>query len=86
MSRHPCTLIVRGSDGLPLAGIRFVVEQAQEPVPEMGYVTGPDGQAHVGLPAGEATIRFFLPQGRSQKSVLDIDPQSAHPYSVTLAT
>ena len=85
MFRHPCTLIVRGSNGQPLAGIRFVVERAQGPVPELGYVTGPGGEATVGLPAGEATIRFFLPNGTSRTSVLEIGSESACSYSVTIA-
>lgn len=86
MSRRPCTLSLRGSNGQPLAGIKFVVERAQEPVPEMGYVTGPDGEAHLGLPPGEATIRFFLPDGSSQTSVLRIAQEPGRAYVVQLLT
>jgi hypothetical protein len=84
--RHACILIVQGSNGEPLSGIKFVVERAQEPVPEMAYVTGPDGHARVGLPPGEATIRFFFPDGTSQTSVHRIAVESGRKYMVQLVT
>lgn len=79
-------LSLQGSNGQPLAGVKFVVEHAQEPVPEMGYITGPGGQAHVGLPPGEATIRFFLPDGTSQTSVLRTAQEPGRTYVVQLTT
>lgn len=86
MSRRPCAISLRGSNGQPLRGIKFVVERAPEPVPEMGYVTGPDGGARLGLPPGDATIRFFLPDGTSQTSVLRIAEESGRTYVVQLVT
>lgn len=66
--------------------MRFAVEQAAEPVPEMAYVTGSDGHASIGLPAGEATLRFFLPGGTSQTSMLRIGQKPGRTYVVRLAT
>jgi len=63
-----------------------VIEGAQEPVPEMAYVTGHDGHAQVGLPPGLATIRFFLPDGTTQTALVDVDPTSARTYPVRLGT
>ena len=86
MSRFPCILSLLGSNGQPLAGIKFVVERALEPVPEMAYVTGPDGEARLGLPPGEVIIRFFLPDSTSQTSVLRIAEGLGCKYVVRLVT
>lgn len=86
MARHPCIVTVRGSNGNPLAHIRFVVESAPEPVPEMGYVTDADGQAHIGLPAGDVTLRFFLPDGTRHMCALRIGDAPGRTYIVKVAT
>lgn len=70
--------------GKPLAGARFAVERASEPMPELCYVTGPDGSAHVGLPPGETQLRFFLRDGRSQIVVLKVSDEPDATYDVTL--
>jgi hypothetical protein len=65
--------------------VKFAVEQAAAPVPELAYVTDSDGHARIGLPAGEATLRFFLPGGRSETSVLRIANEPGRIYVVRLA-
>ncbi len=85
VARHPCIVAVRGSNGKPLAHIRFVVESAPEPVPEMGYVTDVDGQAHIGLPTGDVVLRFFLPDGASRQCALRIGDAPARTYVVKVA-
>lgn len=84
MARFPCTLVVRNADGEPLPGTQFAVEHAAEPMPELGYVTGPDGSAHAGLPPGETHLRFFLRDGSSQVTVLGIRDEPNATYDVTL--
>lgn len=84
MARLPCTLIVRNADGEPLPGTRFTVERASEPMPELGYVTGPDGSAHAGLPLGETQLRFFPRGGGSQVAVLRVRNELNTTYEVTL--
>lgn len=84
VARLPCTLVVRSADGEPLPGTRFAVERASEPMPELGYVTGPDGTAHAGLPPGETQLRFFLRDGGSQAVVLGVRDEPDATYDVTL--
>ena len=86
MARLQCTLVVEGSGGEPLARVKFAVEKASEPVPEMAYMTGPDGRASVGLPPGDVSVRFFLPDGSAQTADLRIEPASGREYVVRLAT
>jgi hypothetical protein len=62
------------------------VERATEAVPEIAYVTDVQGSSHVGLPAGEATLRFFMPDGSSQAIVLQIDQEPGRTYAVKLLT
>ena len=85
VKRLPCILFVRASNGQPLAGIKFVVERAQGPVPEIAYVTGHDGNARVGLPPGETVIRFFLSDGTSQTASLTVADELDRTYSVQLS-
>jgi hypothetical protein len=66
--------------------VRFVVEQAEAPVPEIGYVTGPDGNARIGLPAGRVRLRFFLSNGASSSIPLAITPDENRTYDVRLDT
>ena len=84
VARLPCTLVVRSAGGEPLPGTRFSVERASEAMPELGYVTGPGGTAHAGLPPGEAQLRFFLCDGRSQVVVLGVRDEPDATYDVTL--
>jgi hypothetical protein len=86
VARLPCTVIVRGSNEESIAGIKFVVERATESVPEIAYVTDAQGSAHVGLPVGEATLRFFLPDGASQAVVVRVDREPGRTYTVKLPT
>lgn len=86
MSRHLCTVAVRGSKGEALAQIPFSIEQASEPVPEMAYVTDAAGMASVGLPPGPARMRFFLPDGSSQVATVTALDQPGTTYELTLAT
>lgn len=60
--------IVRVTDAArrPRAGIRLAVLSAQGPVPELGYVTGEDGSARIGLPPGPATLEAIDPEGDRQ--------------------
>ena len=53
-------------------------------MPEIGYVTGQDGTAHAGLPPGEASLRFFLPDGRSEVVVMRVRDEPYATYTVTL--
>ena len=84
VARLPCTLVVRCANGEPLPGTRFTVERATERMPELGYVTGPDGSAHAGLPPGETQLRFFLRDGGSQAVVLEVRDEPDATYDVTL--
>ena len=84
MARLACTLVVRSTSGEPLPGTRFVVEDAAEPMPEIAYVTGPDGTARTGLPPGDASLRFFLRDGRSQLVVLQVRDEPDASYAVNL--
>jgi len=84
LARLACTLVVRSASGEPLPEARFVVEQASEPVPELCYVTGPDGMARTGLPPGETALRFFLPDGRSQLVEMKVRGEADATYWVTL--
>lgn len=84
MPRGPCLLQFQGPDARPLAGVPFVVERAAEPVPEIAYVTGRGGEAQVGLPPGEVSLRVFLPDGTSQLSQLRIGDGPGSTYVVRL--
>lgn len=79
-------LVVRSTTGDPIPDVGFVVEHASEPMPEIGYVTGTDGTARVGLPPGKASLRFFLPDGRSQVVIIAAGNEVGAEYSVVLNT
>jgi len=64
--------------------VRFVVEQASEPVPELAYVTGSDGRASVGLPPGGVSVRFFLPDGTAHTAALQVAAEPGREYVVRL--
>ena len=63
-----------------------MVEQASEPVPELAYVTGSDGRASVGLPPGDVSVRFFLPDGTAHTAALHVAPEAGREYVVRLPT
>ena len=75
---------MRSAGGEPLPGTRFAVERASEPMPELGYVTGPDGTAHAGLPPGETQLRFFLRDGGSQVVEVRVREEADATYAVVL--
>ena len=52
-------------------------------MPEIGYVSGADGVAHVGLPPGEALLRFFL-RGGSQVVVVRVRHEADAAYEVVI--
>jgi hypothetical protein len=84
VARLACTLVVRSTSGEQLPGTKFVVEHASEPMPEIGYVTGPDGAARAGLPPGETSLRFFLPDGGSQVVEVRVRDEVDATYAVIL--
>lgn len=84
MTRLACTLVVRSRSGAQLPGTRFVVEHASEAVPEIGYVTGPDGTARAGLPQGKTSLRFFLRDGSSQVVEVRVRDDADATYAVIL--
>jgi hypothetical protein len=55
-------------------------------MPEIGYVTGPDGTARAGLPPGEASLRFFLPDGSNQVVIVEVGDDGGAVYKVVLNT
>lgn len=61
-----------------------MVEHASEPMPEIGYVTGPDGVARAGLPPGEASLRFFLRDDGSQVVVVKVRDEADAAYQVVI--
>ena len=61
-----------------------MVEHASEPMPEIGYVTGPDGTARAGLPPGETSLRFFLRDGGSQVVEVRVRDEADATYTVIL--
>jgi hypothetical protein len=84
VERLPCYLRVTTRNGRPLAGVTFAVEQAEGPVPEIAYTTGPDGVARIGLPPGKVALRFFLADGRQQPVSLTIRAEPEQTYDVTI--
>jgi hypothetical protein len=72
---------VAASDGRPVAGARIAVERAEEPVPEMMYVTGEDGTVQIGLPKGHVVLRVFA-HGKSSRAELWIGSDSGQTYAV----
>jgi len=84
VERLPCYLRVTTRNGRPLAGVTFVVERAEGPVPEIAYTTGPDGIARIGLPPGPVGLRFFLSRGRDQSVSLTIGTNPEQTYDVTI--
>ena len=86
MARLACTLVVRSLSGELLPGTRFVVEHASEPMPEICYITGPDGTARAGLPPGETSLRFFMPDGGSQVVEVRVRDEADTTYAVILDT
>jgi hypothetical protein len=84
--RLACNLVVRNAGGAPLPGARFVVEGANEPMPEIGYVTGADGAAHAGLPPGPVSLRLFLPDGRSEVVMVDVSDEEGATYQVVVGS
>lgn len=86
MKRLPCLLHITQRDGRPLSGVKFVVEEAESPVPEIGYVTGADGGARVGLPPGQVRLRFFLPDDTNRSISLAIADEPNKTYDVLLDT
>jgi hypothetical protein len=52
----------------------------------MAYVTGNDGRASIGLPAGQVTMRFFLADGTALTMVLHIAAERGREYVVRLPT
>ncbi|MHA6130458.1 hypothetical protein ACX3YD_30540 [Pseudomonas fluorescens group sp. PF-1] len=55
-------------------------------MPEIGYVTGPDGTARAGLPPGEVSLRFFLPDGSNQAVIVAVGDDEGAVYKVVLNT
>jgi hypothetical protein len=84
--RLACNLVVRNAGGEPLPGVRFVVEGASEPMPEIGYVTGADGVAHAGLPPGRAALRFFLLDGSSEVVAVKVSDEAGATYQVVVGS
>jgi hypothetical protein len=82
MNRRQCLLHFTTRDGRSLAGASFAVEHAEAPVPEMAYVTGPDGVARIGLPPGTVTLRVFPVSGMSRLVSLVITDQAEQIHEV----
>jgi hypothetical protein len=77
-------LHVRDSDGRPCAGITVAVTKAQGPVPELGYVTGDDGEVQIGLPPGPASFEVLLPDGRRHSFAIKVSAESGRCHEVKL--
>ena len=53
-------------------------------MPELGYVTGPDGIACAGLPPGETQLRFFWRDGGSQLVEVRVREEADATYAIVL--
>jgi hypothetical protein len=77
-------LRLRDAGGKPCAGITVAVRDAAGPVPELGYVTGDDGEVQIGLPPGSATLEALLSDGRRHCFAIEASGEPGRCHKVQL--
>ena len=80
MERVAQTVRLLDEAGRPCVDAILAAVSAQGPVPELGYRTGTDGRARIGLPPGEALLEATLVDGRRRRYRIEVttEPEYEH--------